>query len=184
MLFVAMVGAAIDPIVDLDLIGTVFGEGTLVYVAYGIALGAMGGIVYWAPKLWGHTLEMKKVAPLALLGVTATVLAAFPHYIAGFLNQPAGLVYDDSDLQIWNVLVLIGHGLMALTVLAFIGLLLSTVLGSDADAVDDPYDGQTIEWATTSPAPAGNFADVPMITSAEPVLDLKTANDSKTGSAS
>ena len=184
MIFVAMVGAAIEPIVDLNLIHTVFRDATLVYIAYGIALGVMGGVVYWAPKLWGHTLEMKKVVPLALLGLLATVLATFPHYIAGFLDQPAGLVYDDSDLQIWNVLVLIGHGLMALAVLAFIALLTATVLGSEPDATDDPYDGQTIEWATTSPAPASNFVDVPMITSAEPLLDLKTANDPNTGSAS
>jgi heme/copper-type cytochrome/quinol oxidase subunit 1 len=127
---------------------------------------------------------MKKVAPLALLGVLATVLASFPHYIAGFLDQPAGLVYDDSDLQIWNILVLVGHGLMGITALAFIGLLMATVLGSEPDATDDPYDGHTIEWATTSPAPASNFVDVPSITSAEPLLDLKTANDSNTGSAS
>ncbi len=184
MIFVGMVGSAIEPIVDLDLIDTVFGEASLVYVAYGVALGVMGGLVYWAPKLWGHTLDMKKVAPLALLGVLATVLASFPHYIAGFLDQPAGLVYDDSDLQIWNILVLVGHGLMGITVLAFIGLLMATVLGSEPDATDDPYDGHTIEWATTSPAPASNFVDVPSITSAEPLLDLKTANDSNTGSAS
>ncbi len=184
MVFVGMVGAAIEPIVDLALIDTVFGEASLVYVAYGIALGVMGGVVYWAPKLWGHTLDMKKVAPLALLGVAGTVLASFPHYIAGFLDQPAGLVYDDGDLQIWNVLVLVGHGVMALTVLAFIGLLTATVLRSDPDASDDPYDGHTIEWATTSPAPESNFVDVPTITSAEPLLDLKTANDANTGSAS
>ena len=184
MVFVGMVGAAIEPIVDLELIDTVFGEASLVYVAYGIALGVMGGVVYWAPKLWGHTLDLKKVAPLALLGVAATVLASFPHYIAGFLGQPAGLAYDDSDLQIWNILVLVGHGMMAFTVLAFIALLIATVFSSDPDAVDDPYDGHTIEWATTSPAPASNFVDVPAVTSAEPLLDLKTANDTNTGSAS
>ena len=94
------------------------------------------------------------------------------------------LEYDDGDLQIWNILVLVGHGLMALTVVAFVGLLIATVFGSEADAGDDPYDGQTIEWATTSPAPTSNFVDVPTITSAEPLLDLKTANDSNTGSAS
>ncbi|MGA9278441.1 cbb3-type cytochrome c oxidase subunit I [Ilumatobacter sp.] len=184
MVFVAMVGSAIEPIVDLGLIGTVFGEASLVYVGYGVALGVLGGIVYWAPKLWGHTLEMKKVAPLALLGVAGTVFAAFPQYIAGFLDQPAGLAYDDGDLQIWNVLVLVGHGLMALAVLGFIGLLIATVVGSDPDAVDDPFGGHTIEWATTSPAPTSNFVDVPTITSAEPMLDLQSANQESARSAS
>ena len=158
------------------LIGTVFNEASLVYVAYGTALGVMGGVVHWAPKLWGRRIDLKQAGPLALLGVTATVLAAFPHYIAGFLDQPGGLGYADSDLQIWNVLVVVGHGLMALSVLAFIGLLARTALGGGEPVGDDPVDGQTIEWATTSPAPADNFVDVPTITSAEPLLDMKTAN--------
>jgi heme/copper-type cytochrome/quinol oxidase subunit 1 len=177
MVLVGIAGSAIEPIVDLRLIDTVFGEANLVYVVYGIALGVMGAIAFWEPKLSGHALEMKKVAPLALLGVAGTILACFPLYIAGFLDQPVGLEYEDGDLQVWNVLVLIGHGLMALSVLAFLGLLASTVLGSDADAVDDPFDAQTIEWATTSPAPPSNFVDVPAITSAEPLLDLKSGAD-------
>ncbi|MFT4656549.1 MAG: heme/copper-type cytochrome/quinol oxidase subunit 1 [Candidatus Aldehydirespiratoraceae bacterium] len=182
MVLVGMHGSAIEPITDLELAGTVFGEASLVYVTYGAALGILGGIAHWAPKLWGGTLDFKKVAPLALLGVLGTVLASFPHYIAGFLNQPGGLVYSDSDLAIWNILVLVGHGLVLLTVLAFVGLLAQMAFSSSEDGVDDPFDGHTIEWATTSPAPAGNFNDVPTVGSAEPLLDLKTANDS--GSAS
>ena len=187
MILVGMLGAAIEPIVDLGLIGTVFGEGALVYVTYGAALGLMGGVVHWAPKLLGRTIDIKQVAPLALAGVGGTVLASFPLYIAGFLNQPVGLGYDDGDLQIWNVLVLIGHVLMAMSVLGFAGLLASSLRNSGDSCPDDPFDGHTIEWATTSPAPAGNFVDVPLITSAEPLLDLKTANGpttSTTGSAS
>ncbi len=181
MVLVGMIGAAIEPIVDLGLIDTVFAEASLVYVAYGTALAVMGGVTLWAPKLWGKQLPTAPASLLALGGVGGVVLASFPHYIAGFLGQSSGLEYADGDLQIWNILVLAGHALFALVVLGFAGLLASTVLGDSADAVDDPFDGHTIEWATTSPAPAGNFVDVPMITSAEPLLDLKTANDSKAG---
>lgn len=181
MVLVGMFGAAIEPILDFGLVATVFGEGVLIYLVYGTALTVMGGIVEWAPKLWGRTLDGKKVAPLALLGFGATILAGFPQYIAGFLDQPAGLSYDDSDLTGWNIIVLVGHGLMALTVLIFIGLLISTMTGSGDDAVDDPYDGQTIEWATTSPAPRDNFVDLPTITSAEPLLDMKKANSADSG---
>ncbi|MEM9746750.1 MAG: cbb3-type cytochrome c oxidase subunit I [Actinomycetota bacterium] len=179
MVLVGMHGAAIEPIVDLDLIGTVFGEAVLVYVVYGAALGVLGGLAYWAPKLWGVELDLKKTAPLALLGVGGVVLASFPHYIAGFLDQPAGLAYDDSDLQIWNIVVLVGHALFFLAAFAFVGLLVSTVVGRDgSSAPDDPSDGHTIEWATTSPAPTDNFVDVPAITSAEPMLDLRGASAS------
>ena len=75
--------------------------------------------------------------------------------------------------------------LMALTALAFVGLLVKTALGSDDDEVgDDPWEGQTIEWATTSPAPRDNFVDVPVIQSAEPMLDLRAGSASTEGSDS
>ena len=173
LVLTGVLGNALYAIDDMGLQGTVFEEATLVYIAYGTVLGVMGGIAYWAPKLLGSTLPSGKVAGLAALGFAATVLAALPHYVAGFLDQPAGLVYGDTDLQAWNIAVLVGHALMAVTVLGFFGLV-AQALRHGPDAVDDPWDGQTIEWATTSPAPADNFVDVPIVHSAEPNLDLKT----------
>ena len=178
MIAVGMAGTVIYAIDDMALQGTVFEEAVLIYVVYGAALAIMGGVVWWAPKLWGFAPATAKVVPLALLGVLAIVLAAFPHFIAGFLDQPAGPVYDDDDLAIWNILVLVGHGLMALTLVAFIGLLAGARRNRDReDAIgDDPWDAQTLEWTTTSPAPGDNFVDVPIVHSAEPLLDLKAAN--------
>ncbi|MGB0111949.1 MAG: cbb3-type cytochrome c oxidase subunit I [Ilumatobacteraceae bacterium] len=172
MVLVGMVGNLLYSVEDLGLQGTVFAEATLVYVVYGAALAAMGAIVHWAPKLWGSKLGGVKSIPLALLGVTGTILAAFPLYIAGFLDQESGPFYSDDDLAIWNILSLVGHGIMALTVLAFIGLALTSFKRDDSVG-DDPWDAQTIEWTTTSPAPRDNFVDVPVVHSAEPLLDLK-----------
>lgn len=172
MVLTGMLGNALYAIDDMGLQGTVFEEATLIYIAYGTVLGVLGGITHWAPKLWGSTLPSGKTAGLATLGFVATVLATLPHYVAGFLDQPAGLAYDDTDLQGWNIAVLVGHGLMAGTVLGFLVLLAQSVR-HDADAVDDPWDGQTIEWTTPSPAPADNYVEVPIVRSAEPNLDLK-----------
>jgi len=181
MVLVGMVGNLLYAIDDLGLQGTVFEEATLVYIVYGAAIGGMGATIHWGPKLWGPAAPTTKAAPLAMLAVVGTVLAAFPLYIAGFLDQPAGAVYDDGDLSVWNILSTIGHGVMALTVIAFVGLLASTNRSSDDDQpVDDPWDGQTLEWTTTSPAPRDNFVDVPVVHSAEPLLDLKQAGSSAT----
>jgi len=152
----------------------VFEEATAVYVVYGAVLAAMGAVIHWAPKLWGATFDTAKITPLALLGLTGTILAAFPLYIAGFLDQPAGIAYTDDDLLIWNLISLVGHGLMAVTVIGFLGLLALSLRG-DRTVGDDPWDAQTIEWTTTSPAPRDNFVDVPVVNSAEPLLDLKPA---------
>jgi heme/copper-type cytochrome/quinol oxidase subunit 1 len=70
--------------------------------------------------------------------------------------------------------------------LAFVGLMLTSLRGRHADDAvgDDPWEGVTIEWATTSPAPRDNFVDVPIIHSAEPMLDLKAASAPTDGSES
>jgi heme/copper-type cytochrome/quinol oxidase subunit 1 len=181
MILVGMLGNILHAADDLDLQGTVFEEATLIYIVYGSVLALMGAVVHWAPKLWGSAIHAGRVVPLALLGVTGTILAAFPMYIAGFLDQPAGVSYLDDDLVLWNVIALVGHALMALTVLGFVGLLLGS-LRSDDSLGDDPWDAQTLEWTTTSPAPRDNFVDVPVVHSAEPLLDLKTASRSNDGS--
>jgi heme/copper-type cytochrome/quinol oxidase subunit 1 len=164
MVMVGMIGTALFAIEDLGLQGTVFDEGALVYVVYGTVLAALGGMAHWAPKLWGVNLQAAKVLPLAILGLLATVLASLPSYVAGF----------DEPRDIYAILVLVGHVLMALTVLGFIGLLITSVMSSDGGAEADPYDGQTLEWATASPAPANNFVETPTVMSAEPLADSKS----------
>jgi len=62
--------------------------------------------------------------------------------------------------------------LMFLTVVLFVGLALRS-FRKGAEAGDDPWDGHTLEWATSSPAPYANFTDVHTVASPEPLLDLK-----------
>jgi heme/copper-type cytochrome/quinol oxidase subunit 1 len=181
MVLVGMLGNLLYAADDLALQGTVFEEANLIYVVYGAVLGVMGAVIHWAPKRMGAAISAAKVIPLALLGVTATILAAFSMYIAGFLDQPAGLSYVDDDLVLWNVISLAGHVLMAFTVLGFVGLMFAAAR-SAAPVGDDPWDAQTLEWTTTSPSPRDNFVDVPIVRSAEPLLDLKSASASTDGS--
>lgn len=171
MIIVGMIGTVLNAIVDLDLAGTVFDEGAAVYVTYGAALAMIGALLFWSPKLWGMQIAEKKVLPLALLGVLATILASLPHYIAGFTGQTASAgTYDgDGSSTILNGLVLAGHGLMALTVLAVVGAIASS--RGDADPGLNPWCAHTLEWSLPSPAPAHNYAALPTVRSAEPELD-------------
>jgi heme/copper-type cytochrome/quinol oxidase subunit 1 len=176
MIVIGMVGGAVYHVGDAQLAGTVFEEAAWIYVGYGAVLAALGGIVYWSPKLSGRRIPEAKVLPLALLGVLATVLASFPYYIAGFADQPAGTaVFDiDGPQNLWSILVAVGHGLMFLTVLAVVGLVIRCSSKGE-HAGDDPWDGQTLEWATSSPAPADNFTELHVVASPQPLLDLKPA---------
>ena len=168
--------APLLPFVDLGLQGTVFEEGAFVYVAYGAVLGGLGALAYWAPKWTGRVVPEVPALGLALLGVLATILASLPYYIAGFADQPAvSDVYDyDGPSALWNLAVTVGHALMALVVVAYLGLLARSARSGEP-AADDPWDGQTLEWLTTSPAPDANFVETPTVMSPEPALDLRAA---------
>ncbi|MGA1051043.1 MAG: cbb3-type cytochrome c oxidase subunit I [Ilumatobacteraceae bacterium] len=186
MIGAGIAGTAVLGIVDLELVdpvaktATVFEEGATLYLVYGSVLAALGGLTFWAPKLWGRTLPDRKMLPLAGLGLIATVLASLPLYVAGFLGQVGGVPAADADVaallsigsvdggSIWTVLSLAGHAAMLLTVLAFLGLVAkASPSGSD----EDPYGGHSVEWTTSSPAPHANFVHVPTVRSAEPRLD-------------
>ncbi len=178
MVFVGIIDSAVYHVGDAQLGGTVFEEGVFVCVVYGAVLSALGAITYWGPKLWGRLIPDKQVLPLAALGFIATVLASLPYIIAGFAKQPANASeFDYSGPQnLWNGVAAAGHVLMFVTVLAFVGLAVRSFTNG-ANAGDDPWDGHTLEWATSSPAPYANFADVHAVSSAEPLLDLKPRRD-------
>jgi heme/copper-type cytochrome/quinol oxidase subunit 1 len=178
MILVGMAGNMINHISSAALVGTSFSEGVVVYLAYGGILTALGALTHWAPKLWGVVLDNTKVLGLVGLGLLATIAASFPMYIAGFVNQPADSVFGfeyDGPVALWNLLAAAGHALMALTVVAFV-LLLVAALRSGEQASDDPFDAHTLEWAIPSPAPTDNFASLAQVNSSEPLLDVKPSS--------
>lgn len=176
---VGILGAAVSGIEDAGLDGTVFEEGASVALVYGAVLAALGGVVYWFPKWTGAKVPAPAGYGLALLGALGAALASAPYLIAGFADQPGrAVVFDyDGPQELWNVAVTAGHVLFALTALAVLGLVLKPAPEAP-DAGDDPWNGQTLEWATTSPAPESNFATTPVVRSAEPLLDLKASTES------
>jgi cytochrome c oxidase subunit 1 len=178
----ALVGV-LTPIEDFGLIGTVYQESQTYYLLFAGLLAGMGAIAYWGPKLWGRLLPDRPVGGLAALGLVGTVLAAFPYVIAGFLNQPLGTVawdHLDGPIQLCNVLVTIGFGLLVVTVLSF-ALLALRGFARGEPAGDDPWDGQTLEWAVPSP-PGGGLPDLGVVGSPEPLLDAKESSMAGSGS--
>jgi heme/copper-type cytochrome/quinol oxidase subunit 1 len=179
MILAGVAGSFISNIEKAGLTRTAFGEGITLYLAYGGLLVALGALTHWAPKLWGVVLNDMKVLGLAGLGLIGTVLASLPLYIAGFANQPAHAVngFDyDGPIALWNVASAAGSALIVLTVLAYVGLLV-TAVRAGAGATDDPWDAHTLEWSIPSPAPANNFASLATVSSSEPLLDVKPSQE-------
>jgi len=179
-LLMYLAGAAVGvllPFSGLKLQGTVYETAQFNLLVLGALLAGIGGLVYWGPKLWGRTLADVPLRLLAVVGLLGVVLIAAPDVILGFMKQPAGTVSNfdiDGPAGFLNAVSGIGYVVLGLVVLAVIALALRGFLKGDA-AGDDPWDGATLEWTTTSPPPDGNFAEPPVVTSAEPLVDIKLA---------
>jgi heme/copper-type cytochrome/quinol oxidase subunit 1 len=190
----ALLGAAVvanvfTQISDLHLITTVYEEGAFTLVAYGAVVAGLGGLVYWGPKIWGRTMPAAPTFLLLLLALGATVLVSGTYLLSGFNNQPgtfsadpAEFVDHDAAPELLNALNGIGHALMGVAVLGFVLLALYSFTRGPR-AGDDPWDGQTLEWATSSPPPADNFAGVPTVASPEPLTDLKPSGTTSDAAA-
>jgi cytochrome c oxidase subunit 1 len=105
------------------------------------------------------------------------LLMAGGNLMAGLLDQPAGEVnfVGESGTGFFNVCV--AAGAVALTILAIAAvLLLLRGFTKGEPAGDDPWEGHTLEWATTSPPPHGNFiGPLPPVETDRPLLDAREA---------
>jgi heme/copper-type cytochrome/quinol oxidase subunit 1 len=167
-------GLGVQNIENTNLIGTSWEDGTSTATILGAALITLGGIAYWGPKLWGRRMPDAPLFGLALLGAGAAALAAAPMMIAGFAKQRGGALagFDyDGPMELWNWLSAIGFAGVGVVVLLFVALALKSFSGGPTVG-NDPWEAQTLEWATTSPPPEHNFAELYAVSSAEPLLDL------------
>jgi cytochrome c oxidase subunit 1 len=172
LLVATLVGAATPFQGALELAGTqwVTAQSHLTLVAATIALVA--GLYHWSTKVLGRvgTEAAGRTAPL-VLALGALVLAV-PEAISGISGEGDEAV---AGIEAMNGIAVAGAGLVLLGgLLAVAGL----VGRRRADEPADPWEGQTLEWATASPPTFSNFdGPVPTVTSAEPLLADATADD-------
>jgi heme/copper-type cytochrome/quinol oxidase subunit 1 len=176
----------IDPLEDL--LGTVIASGVMQYALFAAVIGAVAGLYHWAPKIFGRRLNAGAGVLAALALVGGTVLVALTDVVNGFLDEGdevfrtvgdrdayAG-VWDSDAVELFNLVGFVGSILLiAGLALVVLDVTVSGLLGKgdDSDA-DDPWNGHTLEWATASPPPFGNFEQAPAgITSERPLLDWK-----------
>jgi heme/copper-type cytochrome/quinol oxidase subunit 1 len=71
-----------------------------------------------------------------------------------------------------NLVSTIGAYIVALAIITWLwNFFYSIVLGNGRPAGDDPWEADTLEWATTSPPQPYNFARIPVVHSARPLKE-------------
>jgi cytochrome c oxidase subunit I len=164
---------ALSAIDGLDLRGTVWEAATFHLVVFGAAgLGALGGLWWWAPKLYGSALP-EGAGVLSFLAVFGGTLAVAAAGLVNGLTEDVPLASGGSpdSIAALDLLAVAGSGLLVLGLLVALAVVVRTSLRATSGPAD-PWGGHTLEWATASPPVATNFAvPVGTVTSATPLLD-------------
>ena len=158
------------------LYGTAWSTGILALVALAAATAMAGAVVYWAPKLLGRRLPEAGAALVAVLLFLGTLVVGVADLVAGILGATASARLAPADhvsaIEGAFLAGTVGNGLLLLAGGLFVVLLLKAVTSKDAPEAD-PWNGHTLEWATASPPPLGNFSELPKITSEAPLYDAR-----------
>jgi cytochrome c oxidase subunit 1 len=141
------------------------------YVLIGGAVFPLfGAVYYWFPKITGRMLNEALGLWHFGLFFAGFNLTFFPMHILGMRGMPRR-VYTYLPEMGWgrlNLIESLGAALMGIAVLVWLYNIV-TSSRSGAIAGDNPWGASSLEWATTSPPPIFNFAELPTVNSRTPL---------------
>jgi cytochrome o ubiquinol oxidase subunit 1 len=145
----------------------------------GVIFGLFAGINYWFPKAFGYKLDPFWGKCSFWFWLVGFWMAFMPLYILGFMGVTRRMNhFEDPSLQIWFQIAAFGAVLIALGIGSFLIQLWVSYKRREElrDVTGDPWHGRTLEWSTSSPPPAYNFAFTPIIHEADAWWDMKDRN--------
>lgn len=142
----------------------------------GVVFALFAGMTYWWPKAFGFRLEPFWGKVSFWCWVSGFWVAFTPLYILGLMGVTRRVrVFDDPSLQIWFLIAALGAALVACGIGAFLVQIAVSIWKRKElrDATGDPWNARTLEWATSSPPPAYNFAFTPVVYDVDAFWDMK-----------
>jgi len=139
----------------------------------GVMFAIFAGLFYWWPKMFGRTLSQRLGKWQFWTLFVGFNLAFFPQFLVGLEGMPRRVyTYTNESWEGYNLASTIGSYVMGIAILLFVVNVFRTSRRG-MRVGNDPWQANTLEWYTTSPPPPHNFDDLPPITSARPLYDLR-----------
>ncbi len=132
----------------------------------GVLFGAIAGYNYWFPKAFGFRLDERWGVAAFWCWFIGFHLAFMPLYVTGLMGMTRRLQhYDVLAWQPWLLVAEAGAVIVMLGIICQVVQLVVSIRHREQlrDTTGDPWNGRTLEWATTSPPPAWNFAALPRV---------------------
>ncbi|MCA8167110.1 cytochrome o ubiquinol oxidase subunit I [Burkholderia gladioli] len=134
----------------------------------GVLFGYLAGFNYWFPKAFGFKLNEKLGKRAFWFWQMGFIFAFTPLYVLGFMGVTRRLNhYDNPAWHPWMLVALFGAVLVLIGIVHQLLQLYVSIrdrdLPGNRDVSGDPWNGRTLEWATSSPPASYNFAIIPTI---------------------
>lgn len=144
----------------------------------GVLFGMLAGLIYWFPKAFGFKLDEKWGKRSFWCWLIGFYMAFMPLYVLSFSGAVRRMQsYGPDEWQVWFIVALVGAlVIMAGIACTAIQLWVSIKHRHDPKYIDvsgDPWDGRTLEWSVSSPAPHYNFAHTPQIGQIDDFWEMK-----------
>ncbi|MDB6043062.1 MAG: cyoB [Gammaproteobacteria bacterium] len=141
-----------------------------------VVFGAMAGYYYWFPKAFGFTLERRLGVVSFWCWLIGFYLAFMPLYALGLLGMTRRMQhYADLSWQPYLIVAEVGAVIILCGIVATVAQLVVSIRTRESrrDLGGDPWNGRTLEWSTSSPPPAYNFAVLPQVDSLDAFWAMK-----------
>ncbi|MBR8056737.1 cytochrome o ubiquinol oxidase subunit I [Burkholderia dolosa] len=150
----------------------------------GVLFGYLAGFNYWFPKAFGFKLNEKLGKAAFWFWQVGFYVAFVPLYVLGFMGMTRRLNhYDNPAWHPWLLVAAFGAVLIAIGIACQLLQLVVSIrnrnLPAYRDTSGDPWGGRTLEWATTSPPAAYNFAVIPQVRTLDAYADMKARGDGR-----